>query len=100
MNYFKIGKKIFFSEKEIYAFHDYSISATSIKKVISKINSLLEKEVFGVFHCEGKKDQPYYEFAKDLAVSLDRPISLVKKISYKEKKFDYKLPRYVSLRDT
>ena len=97
---FKNWKKDLLSEKAIYAFHDYSISATSIKKVISKINSILEKEVFGVFHCEGKKDQPYYEFAKDLAVSLDRPISLVKKISYKEKKFDYELPRYVSLRDT
>ena len=78
----------------------YSISATSLKKVISKINALLEKEFFGVFHCEGKKDQPYYEFAKDLAASLDRPVSLVKKISYKEKKFDYELPRYGSLRDT
>ena len=96
---FQNWKKDLLSEKEIYAFHDYSISATSLKKVISKINALLEKEFFGVFHCEGKKDQPYYEFAKDLAASLDRPVSLVKKISYKEKKFDYKLPRYVSLRD-
>ena len=93
-------KKDLLSEKEIYAFHDYSISATSIRKVISKINTLLDEELFGIFHCEGKNDQPYYEFAKDLAVSLNRPASLVKKISYKEKKFDYKLPRYVSLRDT
>ena len=93
-------KKDLLSEKEIYAFHDYSISATPIKKVVSKINALLEKEVFGIFHCEGNKDQPYYEYARDLAVSLDRPVRLVKKISYKEKKFDYKLPRYVSLRDT
>ncbi len=93
-------KKDLLSEKEIYAFYDYSISATPIEKVVSKINTLMDKEVFGTFHCEGKKDQPYYEYAKDLAVSLDRSVSLVKKISYKEKKFDYKLPRYVSLRDT
>ena len=93
-------KKDLLSEKEIYAFHDYSISATPINKVVSKINALMEKEVFGIFHCEGNKDQPYYEYARDLAVSLDRPVRLVKKISYKEKKFDYKLPRYVSLRDT
>ena len=92
-------KKDLLSEKEIYAFHDYSISATPIRKVVSKINALMEREVFGIFHCEGNKDQPYYEYAKDLAVSLNRSERLVKKISYKEKKFDYKLPRYVSLRD-
>ena len=45
------------------------------------------------FFIAKEKDQPYYEFAKDLAVSLDRPISLVKDFLQK-KKFDYKLPRY------
>ena len=97
-NLFKNWKKRLLEGQEIEAFSDYCISPLHIDKVIAKINNLIKKRKFGISHCHGGySDITYYDFAVSIANDLQCPLELVKKTSFKDANFNYRLPKYTSL---
>lgn len=91
---FKFWKKSLDTNHEIKAFGNVYISPLNVKKVVKKIDQLVNLREHGITHFSGRQDITYYKFARKMALKLNYNPQLVLKIN-KSGKF----PKYSSLKN-
>ena len=75
----------------------YSISFLKLESdVVMKINTLVTKELTGIYQLSGNQDISYFEFAKNFVLDNGYSEDLVKGCSYLDK-LTFNVPRYTSM---